>query len=120
MFGVGSYFAENASKADRYTWSATGRQQRTQERCIIVARVCLGSTHITPIGMPAATMPPNRLDGSGSPLDSVTAEKRNRATGFGGAVDLREYVVYDKGQALPEYKIWYKHEQRCECAQCKD
>ena len=117
MFGVGTYFAENASKADRYTWSAL--QERTQERCMLVARVCLGSTHITPIAMQAATIPPDRPDGSGNPLDSVTAEKRNRGTGLGGAVDLREYVVYDKGQALPEYKIWYAHVGHCECAQCK-
>jgi large subunit ribosomal protein L40e len=113
MFGTGTYFAENASKADRYSEPSGGAAGG--ERSVLMARVCLGATHVTRVSMPTATMPPDRQDGK-APLDSVTAEKATQ----GGAVDLREYVVYTASQALPEYRIWYKHDQRCECARCRD
>jgi hypothetical protein len=108
MFGVGSYFAENASKSDRYA-----EPNGDNEHCMVVARVCLGATHMTKDACWDFTMPPDRSDGNG-PLDSVTAEKRTA----GGQVDHREYMTYNKAQALPEYCIWYVHESTCQCVRC--
>jgi hypothetical protein len=115
LFGVGAYFAENSSKADRYTEPAEGRIGG--ERQMLVARVCLGATHITATQMTTATMPPERPDGK-APLDSVTAEMRDPPQGRNGVVDFREYIVYQGAQALPEYCITYVHEQGCRCARC--
>jgi hypothetical protein len=114
LFGVGAYFAENASKADRYTTANEAGMY-----CMLVARVCLGATHMTNTSMETATMPPDRTDGvhagNGVPLNSVTAEKRES----GGCVDHREYIVYTGAQALPEFRIWYDHDPDCECSKCK-
>jgi ubiquitin len=114
LFGVGSYFAENASKADRYS-----EANAEGERQMLVARVCLGTTHMTETAMQNATMPPERSDGK-APLDSVTAEKNDPSPGSGkkGVVDHREYIVYKGTQAFPEYCIWYVHDDTCQCARC--
>jgi hypothetical protein len=32
---------------------------------------------------------------------------------------FREYIVYDRTQAIPEYLIWYKHTASCQCSQCE-
>ena len=40
LFGVGTYFASNSSKADIYTTPTS-----TGERCQLVVRVCLGEAH---------------------------------------------------------------------------
>ena len=103
-FGYGTYLAEDSSKSDFYaTPGATGLS------CILVCRACLGKTHYATDFMPDITMPP---DGK----DSITALRRDEG---GVAVDHREYIVYDRAQAVPEYRIWYRHAAGCECSKCK-
>ncbi|KEP64736.1 UNVERIFIED_CONTAM: hypothetical protein HHA_202030 [Hammondia hammondi] len=46
--------------------------------------------------------------------DSVMAENRTR----GGVVDSIEFVVFERGQALPLYCITYTHDPSCCCASC--
>jgi hypothetical protein len=46
--------------------------------------------------------------------DSVTALRLDE----GGCVDHREYVVYERGQAIPEYRIYYHHARGCRCSIC--
>mmetsp|Transcript_5926 Transcript_5926/g.11758 ORF Transcript_5926/g.11758 Transcript_5926/m.11758 type:complete len:82 (-) Transcript_5926:88-333(-) len=75
--------------------------------------------------MPDASLPPSRVvqqqssSGGGAPpsaclYDSVWAETRAR----GGVVDHHEYVVYERGQALPQFCILYQHAQDCQCSEC--
>ncbi|CBZ52494.1 conserved hypothetical protein [Neospora caninum Liverpool] len=46
--------------------------------------------------------------------DSVMAENRTK----GGVVDSIEFVVFERGQALPLYCITYTHDPSCCCASC--
>lgn len=115
LFGVGSYFAENASKADRYVKPERGAPPDAH-LCMILARVCLGKTHVTKEKTPSLHLPPDRDDhpAPAPSLDSVTAEVQAR----GGCVDYREYIVYKGAQANPEYCVWYEHAPSCMCAKC--
>ena len=75
------------------------------ERCMIVARVCLGDTYLSKHRIDNATMPPDRADRQTKlPYKSVTGEVRKS----GGILDHREYIIYSPGQAMPCYVIWYK------------
>ncbi len=38
----------------------------------------------------------------------------------GGAVDHREYVVFDKAQALPLAVVTYRHRPSCACSRCSN
>ena len=78
-----------------------------------MVRVCLGEPHVAFQAQPKMMVPPDRSDQRG-PLNSVIAEIINR----GGIVEHPEYIVYKETQALPEYKIWYTHEQSCRCTHC--
>ncbi|PHJ25702.1 poly(adp-ribose) polymerase catalytic domain protein [Cystoisospora suis] len=46
--------------------------------------------------------------------DSIMAESRTK----GGVVDSVEFVVFERGQALPLYCITYTHDPACRCAFC--
>ena len=71
LFGSGSYFAAHSSKSDIYT-----KPNNAGERCILVARVCLGEPHFEKTDKPRKERwlePPDRADGRG-PLSSLVAE----------------------------------------------
>ena len=36
----------------------------------------------------------------------------------GGCVEHPEFVVYKDAATLPEYAIWYKHSDACQCTHC--
>ena len=110
LFGVGTYFAAHSSKSDIYT-----RPDADGERCILLTRVCLGEPHYTNVPMREATLPPPR--GPGRPrCDSVVA----RTVTDGGCVAHPEFVVYQAYQALPQYRIRYRHAAGCLCSNCVD
>ena len=104
LFGMGTYLAEDSSKSDIYARpdAASG------VKCMLVCRACLGETYYTRQQLQGISMPPDHQ------CDSVTALRRDE----GGCVDHREYVLYERGQALPEYRIYYRHEHGCQCSIC--
>merc|ERR1712032_284795 len=102
MFGVGCYFATHASKSDFY---AKKSGQGTQ--CMILALVSLGNPYMTKVAMASALRAP---DG----FDSVVALSKDN----GGAVDYPEYVVFKGTQALPKYRVYYRHLTECKCNLC--
>ena len=102
-FGAGSYFTSLSSKSDIYTKPLVGGD----ERCIIVLRVFVGDPYETHTGLANVTMPP---DGKDSVVALTKAE--------GGSVDYPEFVCYNIHQALPEYTIYYTHEDSCKCTHC--
>lgn len=111
MFGAGSYFGENFSKADQYA----GEEPFVRNKgtmCVLIARVLLGESHATKAAAPDWAMPP--LRDPDNPYDSVWAMKRAE----GGCVDFREYIVYCGGQALPYFRVWYRHSEACDCSRC--
>eukprot|EP00418_Pyrodinium_bahamense_P050546 CAMPEP_0179164260 /NCGR_PEP_ID=MMETSP0796-20121207/80598_1 /TAXON_ID=73915 /ORGANISM="Pyrodinium bahamense, Strain pbaha01" /LENGTH=165 /DNA_ID=CAMNT_0020866685 /DNA_START=29 /DNA_END=523 /DNA_ORIENTATION=- len=104
LFGKGTYFAENASKADYYHASAKPGQVVQ----ILLARVALGNAYVARQALPPTlSCPPD--SGAALPFDSVIGEKREQ----GGVVDHREYVIYDRYQALPAYIVEYRHRSAC-------
>lgn len=113
MFGLATYMALNASKADIYTEPfPTLRLPRQADRRLFIARALLGEAYRATAATPTATRPPDGSDGR--PLDSVWADVR----GNGGAVDHAEAMIYDKGQAYPEMLVTYSHRATCGCAEC--
>jgi hypothetical protein len=47
-------------------------------------------------------------------FDSVLGQSRAE----GGIVDHREYVVFDKAQAVPIAVVTYRHSAACKCSRC--
>ena len=39
-------------------------------------------------------------------------------TDQGGVVEHSEFIVYKESQCLPEFAIWYKHKDGCNCTHC--
>lgn len=105
MFGMGCYFAENASKSDFYCADQL-------ELEMLVVQVCLGEAHVAKAAT-SFVRPPDK-SGTLTPYDSVVGEIRDRE----GCLDHREYIVYERSQALPTYIIVYKHVARCICRRC--
>ncbi|CAE7474820.1 unnamed protein product [Symbiodinium microadriaticum] len=113
MFGIGTYFAENASKSDFYTTcedchTCRDCKHAEQERCILVARVLLGETQVTKSRCDSLRRAP---DG----YDSITAEKRERD----GIVDHMEFITYKEQNALVRWLIYYRHKSDCPCHNCR-
>ena len=102
LFGMGTYLAEDSSKSDIYA-----KPDAHGIKCILVCRACLGNTGYTNQPMRGIMKPP---DG----YDSITALRQDE----GGCVDHREYIVYDRAQAVPEYRIYYTHAIGCQCSIC--
>lgn len=72
---------------------------------MFLIRMCLGDVYLTGQGGNYKRPPPkNNTSNAGGTqqnmYDSVVAN--------GGAFSDREFVVYDRNQAYPEYLIWYK------------
>lgn len=112
MFGIATYLALNASKADIYTEDLTAKLPRGAERKLIVVRAALGEAHRTVEKTPKAHRPPD--DVNGRALDSVWADSRQN----GGCVDHVEVMSYDRGQAIPVAIVTYAHSDACSCAEC--
>eukprot|EP00929_Paragymnodinium_shiwhaense_P089055 TRINITY_DN49314_c0_g1_i1.p1 TRINITY_DN49314_c0_g1~~TRINITY_DN49314_c0_g1_i1.p1 ORF type:complete len:680 (+),score=75.13 TRINITY_DN49314_c0_g1_i1:169-2208(+) len=117
MFGVASYFADVVSKSDFYTACADcptrGCLHRSAVRCIVAARVLLGSSFLARNPLPTQTKAPD--DSDGRPHDSVSAATR----ASGGSTDHREYMIYRHDQALPLFLVFYRHCQECRCKDCQ-
>ena len=115
LFGLASYLACNASKADLYTDAnlKTPESSKQEERKIIVIRAALGDCFRTTQGMPLCTYPPDDCDGR--PMDSVVAETQAN----GGCVDHLEVMLYKETQMLPVAVVTYRHDWNCVCALCK-
>lgn len=71
---------------------------------MFLIRMCLGDIHLTGQGgnfkRPPTKNNPSKAGGTQDMYDSVVAN--------GGSFAHREFVVYDRNQAYPEYLIWYK------------
>ena len=39
---------------------------------------------------------------------------------MGGVVDHREYIVFDKAQAVPIAVVTYRHNHSCKCSRCSN
>jgi hypothetical protein len=109
MFGMGTYFATNCSKSDLYT-----EPNDAGERCLLVARVCLGEPHRATQADRSLSLPPPRTSGNQGRLNSVIGLTRSQ----GGVLQHPEYIVYKDTQSLPQYSLWYKHAADCKCTQC--
>lgn len=105
-FGSGCYFFTTASKPDFYTDSVESmdRPQFKSHRVMIVARVALGEIY------EARQFGRRRL---GSQYDSVMGVPRER----GGCVEYDEFCVKPE-RAVPQFAIYYRHEENCECKTC--
>ena len=122
MFGKGTYFAQNASKSDLYTTcdccltdSFRDCRHAQGERCVLVARVLLGETHVEKA--PTADTrqwirAPDKPDGT--PHDSVTGECK----ADGGAVDHKEFVIFKDDRMHVQFQIFYRHDVSCTCNNC--
>ena len=124
MFGVGTYFAENASKSEMETTcskcesAAMFREccHAEGERRMIVARVLLGNCHVVTAPDPHRKLAETRLTDPAMPFDSHMAAVREQ----GGAVDHPEFIIFKQQLALVRYVISYRHRLSCECHQCAE
>lgn len=125
MFGGGFYLAENSSKSNQYI-SCPGcgknaifrdigchcRNQDNLEFSIILYRAVLGDVHIAKKydkakyrGSERRVRRPPSKEGQTDLYDSVMGEsiKNN-----GDRLNYREFILYEPGQAYPEYVINFK------------
>ena len=105
MFGAGVYFAERCSKADAYA----GPGQPGDRAKLFVARVALGTPHVTSTAMNGLRRPPTlsgQVDGAGAP---PTAERRCDSVVFDGTGrNYKEFIIFDRCLCYPEYMIEYE------------
>ena len=80
---------------------------------MLLARVLLGESFLATAQQRNLHRPPDRADGS--ERHSVVGTTRSE----GGAVDHREYIIYQAAQALPLFEISYKHAADCVCRFCE-
>jgi len=116
LFGAGVYFAEHCSKSDQYCTPHDGNPD-TGDYHLVLARVIMGhSLRITKKehasgnvmakakpGDPTPRVPPP-VPGTTRPYDSVSAQY--------GRANYREFVVYDKHMAYPEFVVVYNRVPR--------
>lgn len=72
---------------------------------MFLIRMCLGDVYLTGQGGNFKRPPTktNSSKGGGTQQDMYDSVMAN-----GGSFSDREFVVYDRNQAYPEYLIWYK------------
>jgi hypothetical protein len=125
MFGGGFYLAENSSKSNQYIpcpgcgKNAIFRDSRCRckdqenlEFSIILYRTVLGDVHIAKQydkkkyrgNTNRVRRPPNKTH-SIHLYDSVMGESIQHG---GSSLNYREFILYESGQAYPEYMIKYK------------
>eukprot|EP00931_Biecheleriopsis_adriatica_P079149 TRINITY_DN5255_c0_g1_i5.p1 TRINITY_DN5255_c0_g1~~TRINITY_DN5255_c0_g1_i5.p1 ORF type:complete len:428 (+),score=46.78 TRINITY_DN5255_c0_g1_i5:225-1508(+) len=99
-YGDGAYFAENSCKSHQYSDMCA----ETGERCMILARVVLGIPYLTNGPMKSCRRPPlNPV--TEVPFNSVVANPGIRTDT--GPQQHREFVIFDRRQAYPEFVIYY-------------
>lgn len=103
MYGIGTYFAHNVSKCDFYSTTAG-----SQVKEVLLSRVLLGETFLAERALGQGTK--RAPDG----YDSIVALTR----GEGGAVDHREYVIFNPARAWPMFRVEYRHLHDCQCHHC--
>ena len=110
LFGDGSYFTNALCKSHKYSTPDADAIPREllcsasapKERCVLISRVLLGSPCVTTDKMPKLRRPPTNaealdVDGQATAFDSV----------IGNGKLHKEFVVYDKAQALPYCLVRY-------------
>ncbi|KAI8484075.1 hypothetical protein Bbelb_381930 [Branchiostoma belcheri] len=112
MFGRGIYFAENSTKADQYTdwiWQRGKEEGRKDTKTMFLVRVTLGRLFVGPDDGTARdfTRPPCTTHGCAR-FDCSHVERFDSVIGGTSKHKMfREYVIYDRFQAYPEYVITY-------------
>ncbi|UJR17101.1 hypothetical protein I4U23_003998 [Adineta vaga] len=126
MFGGGFYLAENSSKSNQYIPCPGCRKnaifygegcscgdEEEIELSMLLYRVSLGDVHIAKIyektiyrGQEKSPIrrPPMKENSLGL-YDSVMGESKTHG---GNALQYREFILYETGQAYPEYIIRFK------------
>jgi hypothetical protein len=107
-FGSGSYFAENACKADQYA-----RRNDSDEYPLLLCRVALGACVPTSVSRDTVRRPPcihGHYDDA--PCDHPRADshyaKCKRKDTIGAVERHREFVIFDLHQAYPQFILTYK------------
>lgn len=130
MFGGGFYLAENSSKANQYIpcpqcgnnaifsrGQCTCKEQDNIIFSLIIYRAVLGDIHIATQydsnkykrnGKNPVRRPPQKED-SDDLHDSVLGESKEHG---GDTLNYREVILYDSGQAYPEYVIDFKRSDK--------
>jgi len=97
LYGAGVYFAEKCSKSDQYATPA----KKGGRYPLLPSRVMLGSPHRTTKTMRNTRRPPGMRAQRSRPHDSIVAAVPK---------NYREFIVYAKTQAYPEFLIEYIRE----------
>jgi hypothetical protein len=125
MFGGGFYLAENSSKSNQYIpcpgcgknsifWGSgcSCKNQKDLEFSIILYRAVLGDVHIvkqydkkTYRGDQFRVRRPPLKENSINLYDSIMGESKKNG---GDLLQYREFILYEPGQAYPEYVIKFK------------
>jgi len=100
LYGRGIYFAECCSKSDEYTQP----DEKTGLRTLLLCRVSCGRINYRPDPWPDAGELVTSCVGKGSKFHCVLGDREKCRGTF------REYIVYDRAQAYPEWIIWYERE----------
>src|SRR3989338_7033239 len=114
LFGFGSYFAENACKADQSA-RADASLNRADEFPLLLCRVALGACVPTAARLETARRPPcieGHYDGGFIRCDHPRADSLyaqcTRRDHVGAVARHREYVIFDLHQAYPQFLITYR------------
>uniref|UniRef100_A0A0G4FYU5 Poly [ADP-ribose] polymerase n=1 Tax=Chromera velia CCMP2878 TaxID=1169474 RepID=A0A0G4FYU5_9ALVE len=111
MFGMGSYFALDFSKADLYAGEPSRRFLRHKKpMTVVIASVLLGRPYEAREPHKGIALPPDGCDSIWGVPRSVSPP---------GEVDHSEFVIFDKDQALPLLLVRYKHKRSCSCSRCR-
>lgn len=104
MFGQGAYGAESSTKADQYVDRKENRQKIPHQ--MLLVRMCLGDICLYDLPVAHRRAPCKRCRN-----DNCKAHKPkdfyDSVVGDGKWL-FREFIVYDKRQAYPEYLITYE------------
>lgn len=92
LFGVGAYFAEDMTKSDQYA------DTRFKTYQVFIARVVLGEPHFADEPFLNKLRPPPKKT-------SVVGLVDTSKEGFPSKGRFREFVIYDKAQAYPQFLV---------------
>jgi hypothetical protein len=105
MFGLGIYFADQSSKADRYVSDTKGNSD-SKIRKLLVVKVCLGVTHQVDALKRQDEMHDLVVAPKGK--DSIMAVGQGPNARAQYEVINHEYVIFNPKQTLPTYIVTYK------------
>jgi len=106
-------FAESACVAELSSASRGVARGVNGLRCLLLVRVLLGEC-LAVASWDAASCGAWPVQQEGAPYDSLCAP----VSGEGGAAADREFAVRHLSQALPLFRITYRHEAACRCSLC--